>query len=78
LGSAIEHGGGGKRDSISQEEEPQSGKLRTSRRKVAGESVRLLGESIEQVADSLLLAGSATESKCYICPTDFGYSCSKG
>jgi len=30
---------------------------------VAGESVRLLGESIEQVADSLLLAGSATESK---------------
>ncbi|KAL7491273.1 hypothetical protein ACHAWT_000672 [Skeletonema menzelii] len=54
LGSAIEHGN--KKDP-----EPISGKQRTSRRKVAGESVRLLGESIEQVADSLLLAGSATE-----------------
>jgi hypothetical protein len=71
VGSAIEHGGGAKRDSISQAEEPHSGKSRTSKRKVAGESVRLLGESIEQVADSLLLAGSATESKYYICPTDF-------
>mmetsp|Transcript_1598 Transcript_1598/g.2866 ORF Transcript_1598/g.2866 Transcript_1598/m.2866 type:complete len:1066 (+) Transcript_1598:85-3282(+) len=60
LGSAIEHGSA-KRDRISQAEEPNSGKQRTSKRKAAGENVRLLGESIEQVADSLLLAGSATE-----------------
>ena len=60
LGTAIEHSGA-TRDGISQE--PHSGKIRSSKRKVAGESVRLLGESIEQVADSLLLAGSATESK---------------
>jgi len=60
LGTAIEHSGA-TRDGISQES--HSGKIRTSKRKVAGESVRLLGESIEQVADSLLLAGSATESK---------------
>eukprot|EP00984_Skeletonema_dohrnii_P018714 scaffold8790_cov126-Skeletonema_dohrnii-CCMP3373.AAC.7 len=61
LGSAIEHGSA-KRDRIAQAEEPNSGKQqRTSKRKAAGENVRLLGESIEQVADSLLLAGSATE-----------------
>ncbi len=60
LGTAIEHSGA-TRDGVSQE--PHSGKIRSSKRKVAGESVRLLGESIEQVADSLLLAGSATESK---------------
>ena len=67
LGTAIEHGGA-MRDDISQAEDPHSGKRRTSKRKVAGESVRLLGESIEQVADSLLLAGSATESKfSYFC-----------
>ena len=62
LGSAIENG------SVKKESEPNSGKPRTSKRKVAGESVRLLGESIEQVADSLLLAGSATESKYNRCP----------
>jgi len=67
LGSAIEHGSA-KRDRISQAEEPNSGKQRTSKRKAAGENVRLLGESIEQVADSLLLAGSATESKYISCP----------
>jgi len=60
LGSAIEHGSS-KRDTISQAKELSSGKQITKRRKVAGENVRLLGESIEQVADSLLLAGSATE-----------------
>lgn len=65
LGTAIEHGGA-MRDDISQAEDPHSGKRRTSKRKVAGESVRLLGESIEQVADSLLLAGSATESKFHL------------
>lgn len=62
LGSAIENG------SVKKESAPNSGKPRTSKRKVAGESVRLLGESIEQVADSLLLAGSATESKYNRCP----------
>ena len=62
LGSAIEHG------SDKKEPEPNSGKPRTSKREVAGQSVRLLGESIEQVADSLLLAGSATESKYSRCP----------
>jgi len=67
LGSAIEHGSA-KRDRISQAEEPISGKQRASKRKAAGENIRLLGESIEQVADSLLLAGSATESKYTSCP----------
>mmetsp|Transcript_10908 Transcript_10908/g.26895 ORF Transcript_10908/g.26895 Transcript_10908/m.26895 type:complete len:1052 (+) Transcript_10908:143-3298(+) len=66
LGDAIENSGGGrggensnKKVSSSIEKGAERGKMR--KRKVAGTSVRLIGDAIEQVADSLLFAGSATE-----------------
>ena len=58
LGEAIEKGGGGRDNS---DEVLDSVKKKTRKRQVAGTSIRLVGDAIEQVADSLLLAGSATE-----------------
>ena len=67
LGEAIENGGNARdQDDVptltspkENEVNPERGKTRN--RQVAGSSVKLIGDAIEQVADSLLLAGSATE-----------------
>jgi len=65
LGEAIECGGNERDENGDQT--LASSKVSTSdnekvrKRQVAGTSVRLIGDAIEQVADSLLLAGSATE-----------------
>lgn len=64
LGEAIENGGSGRENNPEQDRISSSVRpdLNTkSKRKVAGTSVRLIGDAIEQIADSLLLAGSATE-----------------
>lgn len=64
LGEAIENSGSEENNSDREMVSSSSAKsdMNTkNKRKVAGTSVRLLGDAIEQIADSLLLAGSATE-----------------
>jgi hypothetical protein len=65
LGDAIANGGGdggaGRGESVDDGGGGGGGERRKRSRRVAGTSVRLLAGAIEQLADSLLLAGSATE-----------------
>ena len=68
LGDALENNGNPQeinslRLASSGELPPDKGasETRLRKRQVAGSSVRLIGESIDQIADSLLLVGSATE-----------------
>ena len=65
LGEAIENSGSGleidaEQDLVMLPSENSDLKIK-NKRIVAGTSVRLIGDAIEQIADSLLLAGSATE-----------------
>ena len=62
LGEALENSGQeSKHQRLSQKKESTSENSRVLKRQVAGSSVRLIGDAIDQAADSLLLAGSATE-----------------